>query len=71
MQVVSCFLLNALRFAIQKEFNLIAVLGGWGGRNEKSGPYVYFKKDSMIIDTTAGKGGSHAKRHEFDVRMRI
>ena len=53
-----------------KEFNLIAGLGGWGGRNEKSGPYVYFKKDSMIIDTTAGKGGSHAKRHEFDLRMR-
>jgi len=24
----------------------------------------------MIIDTTAGRGGSHAKRHEFDVKMR-
>ena len=24
----------------------------------------------MIIDTTAGRGGSHAKRHEFEVRVR-
>ncbi|MEI6139792.1 MAG: ThuA domain-containing protein [Mariniphaga sp.] len=53
-----------------KEFNLICGLGGWGNRTEKDGPYVYFKKDSMIIDTTAGRGGSHAKRHEFEVRAR-
>ena len=53
-----------------KEFNLICGLGGWGNRTEKDGPYVYFKKDSMIIDTTAGRGGSHAKRHEYDVRTR-
>jgi type 1 glutamine amidotransferase len=53
-----------------KEFNLMCGLGGWGNRSEKDGPYVYFKKDSMIIDTTAGRGGSHAKRHEFVVKMR-
>ena len=53
-----------------KEFNLMAGLGGWGDRSEKDGPYVYFKNDSMIIDTTAGPGGSHAKRHEFEVKMR-
>lgn len=45
-------------------------LGGWGNRSAKDGPYIYFKKDSMIIDTTAGRGGSHAKRHEFEVKMR-
>ena len=53
-----------------KEFNLMCGLGGWGNRSEKDGPYVYFKNDSMIIDTTAGRGGSHAKRHEFEVKMR-
>jgi len=53
-----------------KEFNLMTALGGWGNRSAKDGPYVYYKNDSMIIDTTAGRGGSHAKRHEFDVRMR-
>ena len=53
-----------------KEFNLMTGLGGWGNRSEKDGPYIYYKKDSMIIDTTAGRGGSHAKRHEFEVKMR-
>ncbi len=53
-----------------KAFNLMAGLGGWGDRSEKDGPYVYYKKDSMIIDTTAGRGGSHARRHEFEVKMR-
>lgn len=53
-----------------KEFNLMTGLGGWGNRSQKDGPYVYYKKDSMIIDTTVGRGGSHAKRHEFEVKMR-
>ncbi len=53
-----------------KEFNLMCGLGGWGDRSEKDGPYIYYKKDSMIIDTTAGRGGSHARRHEFEVKMR-
>jgi hypothetical protein len=53
-----------------KEFNLMIGLGGWGNRTEKDGPYVYFKRDIMITDTAAGKGGSHGKRHEYEVRLR-
>ena len=53
-----------------KEFNLMAGLGGWGGRNEKDGPYVYYNNDKMVIDTAAGRGGSHGKRSEFEVRIR-
>ena len=53
-----------------KEFNLMIGLGGWGGRNEKSGPYVYFNNDKMVIDTAAGRGGSHGKRLDFEVRLR-
>lgn len=53
-----------------KEFNQMCGLGGWGNRNEKDGPYVYFKHNKMVIDTTAGKGGSHTKRHEYEVMMR-
>ncbi len=53
-----------------KEFNLMAGLGGWGNRSEKDGPYVYFKRNKLVIDTTAGRGGSHAKRHEFEVKTR-
>jgi hypothetical protein len=53
-----------------KEYNEICGLGGWGNRNEKSGPYIYYKKNEMITDTSAGIGGYHNKRHEFEVRIR-
>ena len=53
-----------------KEFNEIIGLGGWGNRNEKDGPYVYYKKNELIIDNAAGPGGSHSKRHEFEVKTR-
>lgn len=53
-----------------KEFNLMTGLGGWGKRSEKDGPYVYYKRNELVIDTTAGRGGSHAKRHEFEVKTR-
>ena len=53
-----------------KEYNLIIGLGGWGNRSQKDGPYVYYKNDKMVIDTAAGRGGSHGKRQEFEVRLR-
>jgi len=53
-----------------KEYNLMAGLGGWGNRSEKDGPYMYFRNDSLIVDPSAGRGGSHAKRHEFEVKIR-
>jgi hypothetical protein len=46
-------------------------LGGWGNRNEKDGPYVYYKNNQLVIDTSAGIGGTHGKRREFVVRTRI
>jgi len=54
-----------------KEYNEMTGLGGWGDRNQKSGPYVYYKNDKLITDTTAGIGGTHGKRREFIVRTRI
>jgi hypothetical protein len=54
-----------------KEYNEIIGLGGWGNRNEKDGPYVYYKRNKLIIDSSAGTGGSHGKRREFLVRTRI
>lgn len=53
------------------EYNEIIGLGGWGGRNEKSGPYVYYKNDKLVIDSTKGGGGSHGKRLEYLVRTRV
>lgn len=54
-----------------KEYNEMIGLGGWGDRNQKSGPYVYYKNDSLVVDTSSGNGGSHGKRREFIVRTRI
>jgi len=53
-----------------KEYNEMIGLGGWGGRNQKDGPYVYFNNEKMVIDTTAGRGGSHGKRQDFEIRIR-
>jgi len=53
-------------------YNEMIGIGGWEGRNEKSGPYVYFDdtKDKIVMDTTAGRGGSHGNQHEFIVKTR-
>ncbi len=53
-----------------KEFNLICALGGWEGRNEKSGPYVYWQDGKLIKDSSAGPGGSHGHQHEFIMNRR-
>jgi type 1 glutamine amidotransferase len=54
-----------------KEYNEMTGLGGWGDRNEKSGPYVYYKNNNLVTDSTPGIGGSHGKRREFLVRTRM
>jgi type 1 glutamine amidotransferase len=57
-------------FGDWKEYNEIIGLGGWGGRNEKSGPYVYYKDDKLVRDEAKGNGGSHGAQHEFQVVVR-
>lgn len=52
-------------------FNKMIGLGGWGGRNEKNGPYVYYdNNDKLIRDTSKGGSGAHGKKHEFPVTIR-
>jgi uncharacterized protein len=46
-------------------YNRMIGLGGWGGRNEKSGPYLRLREGKWTPDTTKGSGGSHGKQHEF------
>ena len=46
-------------FAEWEEFNRIIALGGWEGRNEKSGPYYYLKDGKVVKDYSPGPGGSH------------
>ena len=57
-------------FGNWKEYNEIIGLGGWGGRNEKSGPYVYWKDGKIVRDTRPGGGGSHGPQHPFPIIVR-
>lgn len=51
-------------------YNEMIALGGWGGRNEQSGPYFYWKDGALQSDTSPGNGGSHGFRHEFVLNCR-
>jgi uncharacterized protein len=55
-----------------KEYNRMIGLGGWGGRNQTSGPMVYFDEESgkMVRDESDGSGGSHGSQHPFLVVTR-
>ena len=58
-------------FGKWKEYNQIIGLGGWGGRNEKSGPYLYFNDSGKLVrDPRPGRGGSHGPQSEFIVQVR-
>lgn len=53
------------------EYNQMIGLGGWDGRTEKSGPYLYANpQGDLIRDTSAGPGGHHGAQHEFSVVVR-
>ena len=52
-------------------YNRIIGLGGWGGRTEKSGPFVYVNDaGSVKRDESPGSGGHHGPQHEFQIRTR-
>ena len=53
-----------------KEFNEMIGLGGWAGRNEKSGPYYYWKDGKYVLDYSAGEGGSHGAPVPFVINVR-
>lgn len=57
-------------FADWEEFNRIIALGGWEGRNEKSGPYCYFKNGELVLDHSPGHGGSHGQQWEYPMHCR-
>lgn len=58
-------------FPTWEAYNLMTGLGGWGGRNESNGPYVYFGPNNELIrDYSKGDGGAHGNKHEFQITMR-
>lgn len=53
------------------EYNKMTGVGGWGGRNEDSGPYLYINDAGEIVrDHAKGRGGAHGPQHEYELTVR-
>jgi len=57
-------------FPESPEYNEMIALGGWGNRDEKSGPYMRLRDGKFVADMAPGRGGSHGMRHPFLVTVR-
>ena len=55
-------------FSGWEEYNKMIGVGGWGGRNEKSGPWLYIKDGKLFRDTSPGRGGAHGPQRPFTVK---
>jgi type 1 glutamine amidotransferase len=53
------------------EYNEMIGIGGWEGRNEKSGPYLRLRDGKWTHDTTPGRSGSHGQQHAFVMETRV
>jgi type 1 glutamine amidotransferase len=51
-------------------FNDMIGVGGWRGRNEKAGPFWYYKDGKLISDPTPGNAGAHGNRVPFQITVR-
>jgi len=51
-------------------YNEMIGVGGWMGRDEKSGPMVRWRDGKVVHDTTPGKGGHHGRQHAYQVTAR-
>ena len=52
-------------------YNLMIGVGGWRGRDEKSGPFWYFKDDRLVSDPSPGPAGSHGARLPYKTENRV
>ncbi len=52
------------------EYNEIIGLGGWGGRNEKWGPYVRWRDGKIVFDHSPGRAGGHGPMQAFAIDIR-
>lgn len=53
------------------EYNRMIGIGGWGGRDESSGPYIYLNAEGEVVrDNSPGRGGHHGPQHEFSIVVR-
>ena len=53
-------------------YNNMIGIGGWAGRTETAGPYVYIDdKGEIVRDTSPGEGGHHGPKHEYAVENKV
>jgi len=52
------------------DYNEMIGVGGWGGRNDKTGTYVRFRDGKIVKDDARGSVGSHGQRHPFQMIIR-
>ena len=58
-------------FGDWQQYNRMIGLGGWGGRTEQQGPYVYLDESEQLVrDDSPGNGGHHGAQHCFQVVIR-
>jgi type 1 glutamine amidotransferase len=54
------------------EYNKMIGLGGWGDRNEKDGPYMYYTNEGdLVSDSTPGSAGAHGPIHLIPITVRV
>jgi type 1 glutamine amidotransferase len=54
-----------------EEYNKMIGIGGWGGRSQESGPYIYYSNEGELVrDDSPGGSGKHGARHEFPITIR-
>jgi type 1 glutamine amidotransferase len=54
------------------EYNKMIGLGGWGDRNEKNGPYVYYTNEGELVrDDSPGNAGAHGPQHLIPITVRV
>lgn len=52
-----------------REYNQMIGVGGWGGRNDKSGPMLRWREGKIVKDAKGGHG-THGKYYSFVVETR-
>jgi type 1 glutamine amidotransferase len=53
-----------------RAYNEMLGVGGWRERDERAGPYWYFRNGVLVADDAAGPAGSHGRRVPFKVVVR-
>ncbi len=53
-----------------RAYNEMLGVGGWAGRDERSGPYWHYEDGELVADDSPGAAGSHGRRLPFAVTLR-